>query len=64
MFTTPLIVSDGRNKLNPLLDEDVNNGTKTESTTEQNFLCYENYTAYYPVYLEVQFWVEGVLLIG
>ena len=38
--------------------------TNTISNTKQDFLCYENFTVYYPIYLAVQFWIEGVLLIG
>ena len=48
--------------------DELNGGEKTNldinsESRLQDFPCYENFTVYYPIYLKVQFWVEGVLLI-
>ena len=50
-------------EISSIYDEDTTN-TNSLTNEKQDFLCYENFTIYYPIFLEVQFWIEGVLLIG
>ena len=47
------------------LEED-KDGDGHESLTEEGeeYSCYENYTIYFPVYIETRFWIEGILLFG
>jgi hypothetical protein len=39
------------------------NVIKEDAAIGADFTCYENFTIYYPIFEEAQFWIEGVLLL-